>query len=133
MEHDEAADLKIPAADLPYFLVALMADVPVQRPAGADPRIRIWGTLEARLQSVDCLVLGGLDEGVWPAESRTDPWLSRAMRAALGLPPPGKRRLGLAAHDFFQGMAAPRVIVTRAEKRGGAPSVNRAGCSASAR
>ena len=99
-----------------------MADVAVTRPAGADPRIHIWGALEARLQSVDLLILGGLDEGVWPAETRTDPWLSRAMRAGIGLPPP-ERRIGLAAHDFLQGLAAPRVIVTRAEKRGGAPTV----------
>ena len=119
---EAAASLTFDAADLPRFLTALMADVAVQPPAGADPRVHIWGTLEARLQSVDCLILGGLDEGVWPAETRTDPWLSRAMRAEIGLPPP-ERRLGLAAHDFLQGMAAPRVIVTRAEKRGGAPTV----------
>ena len=45
------------------------------------------------------MVLGGLDEGVWPAETRTDPFLSRAMRSEVGLPPP-ERRLGQAAHDF---------------------------------
>ena len=92
------------------------------RPAGADPRIHIWGTLEARLQSADLLILGGLDEKVWPAETRTDPWLSRAMRTEIGLPPP-ERRIGLAAHDFAEAFAAPRVILTRAEKRGGAPTV----------
>lgn len=119
---EEAKALALAPGDFPFFLAALLADVAVQRPVGADPRIHIWGTLEARLQSVDLLVLGGLDEGVWPADSRTDPWLSRAMRAAIGLTPP-ERRLGLAAHDFFQGLAAPRVIVTRAEKRGGAPTV----------
>jgi len=119
---DEAAALMLAPTDLPYVLAALFADVSVPRPVGDDPRIHIWGTLEARLQSVDCLVLGGLDEGVWPTESRTDPWLSRSMRAAIRLPPP-ERRIGLAAHDFLQGMAAPRLIVTRAEKRSGAPTV----------
>ena len=44
------------------------------------------------------------------------------MRAEIGLPPP-ERRIGLAAHDFAEAFAAPRVIVTRAEKRGGAPTV----------
>ena len=92
------------------------------RPTGADPRIHIWGTLEARLQSADLLILGGLDEKVWPAETRTDPWLSRAMRTEVGLPPP-ERRIGLAAHDFAEAFAAPRVILTRAAKRGGAPTV----------
>ncbi len=76
----EGSRLSIAPAELPAFLATLMADVSVTRPAGADPRIHIWGTLEARLQSVDLLILGGLDEKVWPAETRTDPWLSRAMR-----------------------------------------------------
>jgi ATP-dependent helicase/nuclease subunit B len=44
------------------------------------------------------------------------------MRSELGLPSP-ERRLGLSAHDFFQGLAQKNVIVTRAEKRGGAPTV----------
>ncbi len=73
-----------------------------RRPAGADPRVHIWGALEARLQSVDLMVLAGLDEGVWPTATRTDPFLSRAMRTEIGLPPP-ERRIGLAAHDFAAG------------------------------
>jgi ATP-dependent helicase/nuclease subunit B len=44
------------------------------------------------------------------------------MRTEIGLPPP-ERRIGLAAHDFAQAFAAPSVILTRAEKRGGAPTV----------
>jgi ATP-dependent helicase/nuclease subunit B len=118
----EAAELQLGPGDLPFFLGALLADSRIQGVPGTDPRIHIWGALEARLQSVDVLVLGGLDEGIWPSATRTDPWLSRAMRAGIGLPPP-ERRLGLSAHDFFSALAGPRVIVTRAEKRGGAPTV----------
>ncbi len=114
--------LSLRPADTPEFLRALMADVALSPAGGADPRIAIWGTLEARLQSVDLMVLAGLDEGVWPADTRTDPFLSRAMRGEVGLPPP-ERRLGQAAHDFVEGVMAPRVIISRAEKRGGTPSV----------
>ncbi len=121
-EEVEAGELAVPLEQYEAFLGALMADVAVPREPGGDPRLHIWGTLEARLQSVDLLILGGLDEGVWPAATRTDPWLSRAMRSELGLAPP-ERRLGLAAHDFVQGIATPRVICTRAEKRAGAPTV----------
>lgn len=119
---EHGSELMLSRAESPAFLSTLLADVAVTPPVGSDPRIHIWGTLEARLQSVDFLILGGLDEGVWPAETRTDPWLSRAMRAEIGLAPP-ERRIGLSAHDFAQGFAAPRVLVTRAERRGGAPSV----------
>ena len=93
----------------------------VRRPE-ADVRVRIYGPLEARLQSVDRLVLGGLVEGVWPPETRGDPWLSRPMRHELGLDLP-ERRIGLSAHDFAQALGAPEVILTRAAKLGGAPTV----------
>ena len=85
-------------------------------------RVRIYGPLEARLQPVDRLVLGGLVEGVWPPETRSDPWLSRPMRHELGLDLP-ERRIGLSAHDFAQALGAPEVILTRAAKLGGAPTV----------
>ncbi len=84
--------------------------------------VRIYGPLEARLQPVDRLVLGGLVEGVWPPETRGDPWLSRPMRHELGLDLP-ERRIGLSAHDFAQALGAPEVILTRAAKLGGAPTV----------
>lgn len=119
---EEESGLAVAPAELPAFLATLMADVSVTRPPGGDPRIHIWGALEARLQSADLIILGGLDEKVWPADTRTDPWLSRAMRTEIGLPPP-ERRIGLAAHDFAEAFAAPRVILTRAAKRGGAPTV----------
>ncbi len=85
-------------------------------------RVRIYGPLEARLQSVDRVVLGGLVEGIWPPETRTDPWLSRPMRHALGLDLP-ERRIGLSAHDFAQALGAREVILTQPAKLAGAPTV----------
>ena len=35
------------------------------------PRVFIWGLLEARLQTADVMVLGGLAEGVWPPAERS--------------------------------------------------------------
>ncbi len=43
-------------------------------------RLAILGPLEARLLDFDLVVLGGLNEGTWPREAATDPWLSRPMR-----------------------------------------------------
>ena len=85
-------------------------------------RVRILGPLEARLQPFDRVVLGGLVEGTWPPEARSDPWLSRPMRHDLGLDLP-ERRIGLSAHDFAQLLGAPEVILTRAAKIAGAPTV----------
>lgn len=87
-----------------------------------DPRIHIWGALEARLQHVDVAILGGLNEGSWPAPAETDPFLSRAMRAGLGLDPP-ERRVGQSAHDFAQGLSLPIVWLSRAARQDGVPRV----------
>jgi len=84
--------------------------------------VRILGPLEARLQSFDRIVLGGLNEGTWPPDARTDPWLSRPMRRKLGLNLP-ELRIDLTAHDFAQALGAPEIMITRAAKVAGAPAV----------
>ncbi|MBI1202323.1 MAG: double-strand break repair protein AddB [Rhodopseudomonas sp.] len=117
-----AAELGLTRADYAELFHVTIADRTVRRPETRDVRVRVYGPLEARLQSVDRLVLGGLNEGTWPPETRNDPWLSRPMRSALGLDPP-ERRIGLSAHDFAQALGAPEIVLTRAAKLGGAPTV----------
>jgi ATP-dependent helicase/nuclease subunit B len=87
-----------------------------------DPMIAIWGTLEARVQGADLVVLAGLNEGVWPAAPAPDPWLSRQMRHEAGLLLP-ERQVGLSAHDFQQAFAAKRVVLTRSVRDSEAQTV----------
>jgi ATP-dependent helicase/nuclease subunit B len=117
-----AADLAVSPADYPDLFGAAIADRVVRRPGLPGVRVRILGPLEARLTSSDRLVLGGLNEGTWPPEARSDAWLSRPMRLALGLDLP-ERRIGLSAHDFAQMLGAREVILTRSAKLAGAPTV----------
>ena len=112
--HDEAAEY----ADI---FARLISGGAVRRRAPAHPRISILGPLEARLQSADLVILGGLNEGVWPRDAAIDPFLSRPMRKELGLPSP-ERRIGLAAHDFAQLAAAPDVVLTRSARSAGKPT-----------
>lgn len=114
--------LALEPQDYPGFLDAILGHAPVRRRGGLETRLHIWGPLEARLQSVDRLVLGGLNEGSWPNTARSDPWLSRPMRADMKLEQP-ERRIGLAAHDVAQGLAHPDVILSRAAKSGTSPTV----------
>ena len=96
--------------------------VPVRAAFGRHPRLAILGPLEARLQRFDLTILGGLNEGTWPRRAGADPWFSRPMRATLGLEQP-ERSIGLAAHDFAMLAAGPRVLLTRALKADGAPTI----------
>lgn len=104
------------------LLFKLVSGETVRVGGATHPRLRILGAIEARTTRADLLVVAGLEEGVWPQGAPVDPFLSRPMRAALGLPPP-ERRIGLAAHDFAQAACAPEVILVHAERREGAPSV----------
>ncbi|MDX5366248.1 MAG: double-strand break repair protein AddB [Alphaproteobacteria bacterium] len=106
----------------PHFFGELLSAGVVRPRFGLHPRLFIWGPLEARLQHADRMILGGLNEGTWPAEANIDPWVNRPMRAAMGLEPP-ERRIGLSAHDFAEGATAAEAVLSRALKVDGAPAV----------
>jgi ATP-dependent helicase/nuclease subunit B len=118
----QASDLRVEPRDYAELFETAITDRVCRRAGRPGARVRIRGTIEARLVQVDRVVLGGLVETVWPPETRTDPWLSRPMRLELGLDLP-ERRIGLSAHDFAQLLGTPEVILTRAAKLGGAPTV----------
>lgn len=109
-------------SDYPQLYDALTEGLVVRPLRGQHPRLSILGPLEARLQTAEVVVLGGLNEGTWPPEPQADPWLSRPMRARFGLPAP-ERRIGLSAHDFVELASAKRVVLTRAERVDGTPTV----------
>ncbi|MBC7908250.1 MAG: double-strand break repair protein AddB [Rhodospirillaceae bacterium] len=112
----------IPPRFYPALFDQLLAGQVVRKPWGSHPRLFIYGPMEARLQHADVMVLGGLNEGTWPGQTDADPWMSRPMRQAFGLPAP-ERKIGLSAHDFAQAFAAPRVVLTRAIRVDGTPTV----------
>lgn len=117
-----AGPARVDPADLPQLLRTLLDEVAVRPPQGGHPRLAIYGLIEARLQTADLMVLGGLNEGVWPGRPAPDPWLAPRIRAELGLPGL-ERRVGTAAHDFAQALGAPRAIVTRARRDAKSPAL----------
>ena len=87
------------AGDYGGLFTAVLSRGEVRDRDAPHPNILIWGTLEARVQGADLLILAGLNEGSWPEMPAPDPWLNRTLRdqARLLLP---ERRVGLSAHDF---------------------------------
>ncbi|MCQ8184709.1 double-strand break repair protein AddB [Parvularcula maris] len=107
--------------DYPEVFDALLDGVSIRPPGGQHPRLAIYGLLEARLQTADLVVVGGLQEGVWPVEAPVDPFLSRGMRKHLGLPEP-ELDIGRVAHDFLDFAAQPEVLLTRSARQGRSPA-----------
>jgi ATP-dependent helicase/nuclease subunit B len=119
---EQPDDFPVSPADYPDLFETAIADRACRRAEIPGAHVRILGPLEARLVNVDRVVLGALVDGVWPPDTRSDPWLSRPMRLALGLDLP-ERRVSLSAHDFAQLLGTREVILSRAAKLGGAPTV----------
>lgn len=112
----------IGARDYQNLFGAILARGEVRAQDDPHPHILIWGTLEARVQGADLLILAGLNEGSWPEAPTPDPWLNRKMRHDAGLLLPD-RRIGLSAHDFEQAAAAPEVWFTRAKRSDDAETI----------
>jgi len=91
---------------------AVLAEGEIRDPLTPHPNVLIWGTLEARVQGADLVILGGLNEGSWPKVPTPDPWLNRSMRQSVGLLLP-ERQIGLSAHDFQQAVGVKQVWITR--------------------
>jgi ATP-dependent helicase/nuclease subunit B len=121
-DDDGSQRLRIEAEEAVALLGDLLGTRSVRPPYGGHPRVFIWGLLEARLQQADLMILGGLNEGVWPALPNPDPWLAPKIRANVGLPGL-EYRIGLSAHDFASALGARDVLITRARRDGRAPTV----------
>lgn len=120
MESGEILDADGPQwADI---FAALVAGESIKPRSMRHPRIFIFGALEARLQSVDTVVIGGLNEGLWPGQTANNPFLSRNMKTAIGLEPP-ERRIGQLAHDFEMANGTRQIFYSRALRQGSTPAV----------
>ncbi|MEM8914924.1 MAG: double-strand break repair protein AddB, partial [Pseudomonadota bacterium] len=82
---------RLPHADFANFaglFETLLGGRVVRSARTTHPRLAIWGPLEARLQTADRVILGGLNEGTWPRDPAPDPWMSFDMQLTFGLAPP---------------------------------------------
>jgi len=122
LEAEAAYGGAMSARDFADLLSAILSQGEVRDRDAPYGSIMIWGTLEARVQGADLVILGGLNEGSWPEAAKPDPWLNRQLRHQAGLLLP-ERRIGLSAHDFQQAIAAPEVWLTRAARSDEADTV----------
>ncbi len=113
LQQHAAHGAEMTASEYASLVGALLSAEDVRDRDSPRSDVMIWGTLEARVQGADLVILGGLNDGTWPEAPAPDPWLNRYMRLKAGLLLP-ERRIGLSAHDYQQAIAAPKVWLTRA-------------------
>ncbi len=111
---------KINGKDYLPLLCELMSFESVRSTHGTHPRISILGPIEARLNHFDYIIIGEVNEGIWPKPAQADMWMSRPMKKDFGFSLPEKN-IGILAADLCGFLAADNVILTRAERVDGAP------------
>lgn len=121
--YEKAAILgEIETAEFLGLLEAMMAGIMVRPKFGTHPRLKILGPIEARLSRFDTIIIGEVNEGIWPQAPGSDPWMSRPMKKDFGLPQPEKT-IGVLGLDFSHLLGGKEVYLTRAERVQGTPMV----------
>ncbi len=110
----------ISGKDYLSLICELMCKENVRRSFGTHPRLSILGPIEARLCHFDYVILGEINEGIWPKPASSDMWMSRPMKKDFGFSLPEKS-VGILAADFCTFLASENVILTRAERIDGVP------------
>lgn len=87
----------------------------------AHPGLIMLTPVEARLQHFDRVVLGNMQESLWPGLSGQSPWLNRAQQDALGLPGP-EDHAALMAHDVLLLGSCGEVFLSWPQRDGGSPT-----------
>jgi ATP-dependent helicase/nuclease subunit B len=86
-----------------------------------NKNVAILSPIEARLQHFDCVILGDLTLGSWPA-GKFSPWLSRNMFKSMELPFE-EETIALSAHDFASHLHTAEVFVSLSEYIAGEPVI----------
>ncbi|MDR1027721.1 MAG: PD-(D/E)XK nuclease family protein [Rickettsiales bacterium] len=120
----EAADLvaaiekyNLDIADAAEIARRELAKISV-RPPESDFDVAILGTAEARMMTADCVILTGLNEGMFPGMGWTHSWLPRGVAEKIGLPS-ADSKVSLQALDFMTLSCNRNVWWLRSKMAGG--------------
>ena len=107
-----------------YFSVfsLIMQGQQVRQKYGFHPRLSILGLTESRLAKSDVVIMGGLNEDIWPPAADVDGWMSRPMKKDFGMIAPDIN-IGLSGFDFANAFNFDKVYITRSKKSNNSISI----------
>lgn len=102
-------------------LLRRVLETPVRAPQfHAHPQLFMLTPVEARLHHFEWVVLGNMQDAVWPGHHRQNPWLNHAQQQQLGLPGFADQAARM-AHDVLQLGSSKRVFMTHRLRDAGSP------------
>ncbi len=106
---------KINLDDYIVLLSSLFAEKTYKENYTIYPAVNIISAEESRLVNYDLVIIPNLNDGVFPVNRSTDPYMSKSMRVKFGLPAK-EVEIGKYCYDFIQLLAQKNVLLTRAKK-----------------
>ncbi len=82
------------------FLYDVLSTTTVRDMNSEDADVVVLGTMEARMQTADVVILTGLNDGMFPAQGYENSWLPLTIAKQIGLPS-RDRKISLMALDFI--------------------------------
>lgn len=108
--------------DIRAFLDDAIKTVSVRYPCPKNCKISVLGTIEARMQTADVVILTGLNEDMFPAFGYKSFWISKSAAEKIGMPSPNKK-VSLMSLDFMTLSCAPKVYWLRTKQSGGGVNI----------
>jgi ATP-dependent helicase/nuclease subunit B len=93
----------------------LLDQTMVRQTTNLHPRLFVWGSPEARLQSIDRIVIADFNDATWPGKLKSSLWLNPSIRKQLNMPDISVSA-GLNANDLYNQLLAKEVFITRSKK-----------------
>lgn len=111
-------DIKLNLFDARSFLADTFSSVVVRDAVIDNPNVVVLGTIEARMQTADVVILTGLNDGMFPSQGYKNSWLPSFIGQKIGLPSPD-RKVSLMALDFMNLSCGKSVYWLRSKNAGG--------------
>lgn len=90
----------------------------VRQKVDAHPRLNIGNTLDMKLQSIDILIVGDMNEGTFPSNIDRNPWLAKDIIRRVNLPT-CDFFVGISASDLLSFFGSKEIFFTRSEQDDG--------------
>lgn len=100
------------------FIYDSLSGISVRGTPIDDARVVVLGTIEARMQTADVVILTGLNEGMFPSYGYSNNWLPSDVSDKIGLPSKNKK-VSLMALDFMNLSCGTDVYWLRSLTSGG--------------
>ena len=112
---------KIMRRDIPKIVLKFLSNTSKPMPFMGGI-VQLLTPIEARFMRGDFVILGGMNESIWPKESHVDPFFTKAIQEKVGLLP-SDHSIGQSAHDFIFQLGNPSVVLTYAVRVKGSPAL----------